>query len=258
MKLDWLRAVALLAACLVAGAARAAIPVWDAVVVRAYPHDPEAFTEGLFYEDGFLYESTGERSDIRKVELATGRVLLRRALAPAYFGEGIVDWKGRLIELTWRNQVGFIYDLATFRPLGHFDYAGEGWALTKDARELIMSDGTPRLRFLSPTTLKVTHTLDVTADGAPVQNLNELEWVKGEILANIWMTTRIARIDPASGHVTGWIDLTALIRQSGAPNDPDAVANGIAYDAAHDRLFVTGKLWPKLYEVRLVKRAAGG
>jgi glutaminyl-peptide cyclotransferase len=256
MKLDWLRAAALLAACLVAGAAHAAIPIWDAVPVRAFPHDPKAFTEGLFYEGGFLYESTGLAglSDIRKVELATGRVLRSRRLAPTYFGEGIVDWKGRLIELTWRNEVGFVYDLATFKPRGRFTYVGEGWALTKNARELIMSDGTPRLRFLSPATLKVTHTLDVTADGAPVQNLNELEWVKGEILANIWLTPRIARIDPASGRVTGWIDLSAQIRQSGAPNDSDAVPNGIAYDAAHDRLYVTGKLWPKLFEIRLVRR----
>jgi glutaminyl-peptide cyclotransferase len=255
LRLPWL--AGLFAALVLAPAASfAAIPVYGVSVVRTYPHDRAAFTEGLFYLDGWLYESTGEgvRGAIRKVELATGRVVLSRDIAPVFFGEGIVAWKGRLIELTWRNQIGFIYDLKTFQPLGSFTYRGEGWALTDDGRRIIMSDGTPQLRFLDPATLKETGRLTVSADGVPVKNVNELEWVKGQIYANIWMTNRIARIDPASGKVVGWIDLTGLMTPHEVGDNPDAVANGIAYDAARDRLFVTGKLWPKLFEVRLVRR----
>jgi len=256
MRVRWPRLAALLAAWLVATPALAAIPVYGVQVVHAYPHDRTAFTEGLFYEDGFLYESTGleGHSNLRKVDLATGKVLRSRALDAQYFGEGIVDWKGRLYQLTWMNHVGFIYDLATFVQRGSFTYPGEGWALTEDGHDIIMSDGTPQLRFLDPNTLKPVRLLTVRADGVPVKNLNELEWVKGEILANIWLTTRIARIDPATGKVTGWIDLTGLTPPEAVGNE-EAVPNGIAYDAAHDRLFVTGKLWPKLFEVRLVKRA---
>jgi glutaminyl-peptide cyclotransferase len=232
--------------------ARAAAPIYGFQVVHAYPHDPRAFTEGLFYKDGFLYESTGleGHSTIRKEALQTGKVLLERAIAPEYFGEGIVAWKGRLIELTWRSQTGFIYDLATFKPLGKFSYSGEGWALTKDASRLIMSDGTPQIRFLDPATLRETGRLTVTADGVPLRNINELEWVKGEIFANVWQTSVIARIDPKTGNVVGWIDLRRLAAMAGV-QDPDAVLNGVAYDAGHDRLFVTGKLWPKLYEIKL-------
>jgi glutaminyl-peptide cyclotransferase len=251
----WSRAAVVsgFAIALVAGAARAEIPRYRAEIIRAYPHDPQAFTEGLFFLHGALYESTGleGRSEVRKEDLETGRVLQRLRLAPSYFGEGIAAFGRRLYELTWKNQVGFIYDLETFRPLGRFAYQGEGWALTEDGRELIMSDGSPVLRFLDPATLKETHRVIVTADGAPVAEVNELEWVKGAILANIWMTDRIARIDPVTGRVTAWIDLSGLRAASGAGADPDAVANGIAYDAARDRLFVTGKLWPKLFEIRL-------
>jgi glutamine cyclotransferase len=257
MKRLWSPLAALLAACLLASPTFAAIPVYGVQVVHAYPHDPDAFTEGLFYEGGFLYESTGleGHSTLRKVELATGKVLRSRNLAPQYFGEGIVDWKGRLFQLTWMNHVGFIYDLASFARRGQFTYPGEGWALTEDGHDIIMSDGTPQLRLLDPETLQPVRLLTVRADGVPVKNLNELEWVKGEILANIWMTNRIARIDPATGAVTGWIDLTGLMSPDAVGGKEDAVPNGIAYDAAHDRLFVTGKLWPKLFEVRLVKRA---
>lgn len=234
-------------------AARAALPVYGFRIVHAYPHDPDAFTEGLFYKDGFLYESTGlvGHSTIRKVALKTGRVIQKRDLPPQYFGEGIVAWRGRLIQLTWQSGIGFVYDLATFTPLKTFHYAGEGWALTSDGDRLIMSDGTPNLRFIDPTTLKVTGHLAVTAEGAPVNNLNELEWVKGQIYANIWHSSFIARIDPKSGKVLGWIDLRPLAAQFAAM-DPDDVLNGIAYDPAHDRLFVTGKRWPKLYEIQLL------
>jgi glutamine cyclotransferase len=247
-----------LAAALVLGAGNAlAAPVYGFKVVRALPHDPGAFTEGLFLQGGYLYESTGleGRSSIRKVELATGKVLQKRDLPGAYFGEGIVAWKDKLVELTWQNQIGFVYDLATFKQTGVFRYAGEGWALTRDDRRLIMSDGTAQLRFLDPVSLSETGRLTVTDGGRPVPNLNELEWVKGEIYANIWQTDRIARIDPRTGKVVGWIDLTGLLDvRSPGPDRPD-VLNGIAYDAARDRLYVTGKFWPRLYEIKLVAKS---
>ena len=256
MILRCLRLAMALATLTFAAPAQAAIPTYGYQVVRTYPHDRSAFTEGLFYLDGFLYESTGleHHSAIRKESLATGKVLQTRELAPQYFGEGIVNWRGRLIQLTWRNQIGFIYDLATFRPLGQFTYPGEGWALTQNGRELVMSDGTPQIRFLDPVTLKETHRITVTADGTPVQSLNEIEWVKDEILANIWMTNTIARIDPASGKVVGWIDMSGLLKPTEISGDRDDVLNGIAYDARGDRLFVTGKRWPKLFQIRLVPR----
>ncbi|HEY1426305.1 MAG TPA: glutaminyl-peptide cyclotransferase [Caulobacteraceae bacterium] len=253
LRLPWLAGVL---AALAPAAAFAAIPVWGVEVVRAFPHDRASFTEGLFYLNGWLYESAGQnvRPAIRRVELATGRVVQGRDIAPLFFGEGIVAWKGRLIQLTWKNHIGFIYDLKSFEPLGTFNYPGEGWALTTDGRRIIMSDGSPQLRFLDPATLKEAGRLTVTANGAPVKDLNELEWVRGQIWANIWLTNRIARIDPASGKVVGWIDLTGLISPRDVRGDPDAVANGIAYDATHDRVFVTGKLWPRLFEIRLVRR----
>jgi len=249
---------ALVALFLAAAPAVAAIPVYGYQVVKVYPHDPSAFTEGLFYRDGYLYESTGlnGQSEIRKEELATAKVVMRHALPSGFFGEGIVDDGKRLIQLTWRNQIGFIYDLKTFAPEGQFAYAGEGWALTSDDRRLIMSDGTPVLRFLDARTLKETGRVTVTADGRPVQNINELEWVKGEVFANIWMTNWIARIDPHTGRVVGLIDLTGIISAAEAGSDSDNVLNGIAYDAAHDRLFVTGKRWPKLFQIKLVRKAA--
>lgn len=243
----------------IAAPARAAVPVYGYTVVHAYPHDPAAFTEGLFYLNGFLYESTGleGKSDIRKVQLTTGKVLQRRPLDRRYFGEGIVAWKGRLHELTWQSQIGFTYDLSTFKPRGSFKYAGEGWALTQDGRRIIMSDGTPQLRFLDPQTLAETSRLNVTLNGRPLAMLNEVEWVKGEVLANVWQTNFIVRIDPKTGAVTGVIDLTPLVGQELAKGRQIDVLNGIAYDAEHDRLFVTGKLWPDLYEIRLTGPVAG-
>ena len=248
-----LAALALALSAPAAAAARAAVPVYGYTVVHTYPHDPGAFTEGLFYLNGALYESTGleGKSDIRKVQLATGKVLQRRSLDPKYFGEGIVAWKGRLAELTWQSQIGFTYDLSTFKPRSSFHYAGEGWALTHDDHRIIMSDGTPQLRFLDPATLAETGRLNVTLNGRPLAMLNELEWVRGEILANVWQTNYIARIDPKTGAVTGVIDLSSLAAQEAAKGRPIDVLNGIAYDAEHDRLFVTGKLWPDLYEIKL-------
>jgi glutamine cyclotransferase len=238
--------------------ARASTPVYGYSVAHTYPHDPAAFTEGLFYLNGVLYESTGleGKSDIRKVQLATGKVLQRRPLDGKYFGEGIIAWKGRLAELTWQSQIGFTYDLATFKPRSSFHYMGEGWALTHDGHRLIMSDGTPELRFLDPETLGETGRLKVMFNGKPLAMINELEWVKGEILANVWQTNYIVRIDPRTGVVTGVIDLSPLVRQEQAKGQID-VLNGIAYDAEHDRLFVTGKLWPDLYEIKLTGPTPG-
>ncbi len=239
-------------------AASAAVPVYGYEVVHAYPHDTGAYTEGLFYKDGYLYESTGQegRSTVRKVALESGETVQRHNLPSRHFGEGIVDWKDRLVQLTWQNQTGFVYDLATFEPQRRFSYPGEGWALTRDAHRLYMSDGSAVLRILDPESLATTGSIMVTADGEPVGNLNELEWVKGEIYANVWLTNRIARIDPASGRVVGWIDLGGLFDINQTRDPGNDVLNGIAYDAVHDRLFVTGKHWPKLFEIKLVKKPA--
>ncbi len=258
MKFLMLAAAAMACAC---GPATEAgvIPEYGYEVIHTYPHDPLAFTQGLFYLDGFLYEGTGlnAQSSIRKVKLETGEVLEKHDVPEQYFGEGIVNWKDHLVELTWQSHNGFIYDLASFRQIGTFSYPGEGWGLTQDGKRIIMSDGTPQIRFWDPETLKETGRITVTAHGQPVAELNELEWVKGEIYANIWQTDRIARIDPATGKVVGWIDLTGLLGASGAQESAEGnVLNGIAYDAQHDRLFVTGKRWPKLFEIRLVKKSA--
>lgn len=254
----WLASLPVLAALLGASPAMAAIPVYGFKVVHAYPHDTSAYTEGLFYKDGFLYESTGEagESTVRKVELKSGETVQRYNLPSQYFGEGIIDWKDRLVQLTWQTQTGFVYDLATFKLRNTWHYPGEGWALTRDATHLYMSDGSAVLRVLDPETLATTGSIMVTADGEPVTNLNELEWVKGELYANVWLTNRIARIDPASGHVVGWIDLSGLLDVNQLPDPGNDVLNGIAYDAQHDRLFVTGKRWPKLFEIRLVPAKA--
>ena len=226
-------------------------------IVHRYPHDTQSFTEGLFYLNGYLYESTGleGHSAIQKEELNTGRVIRKREIAPQYFGEGIVNWKDKLVELTWKSQIGFVYDLANFSLRTSFGYPGEGWALTQDGKRLIMSDGTPELRFLDPVTLKETGRVRVTDGGRPVSNLNELEYVRGEIYANIWLTDRIARINPDTGAVTGWIDLTGILKPSERIEGQTDVLNGIAYDAKGGRLFVTGKMWPTVFEIELVPKS---
>jgi glutaminyl-peptide cyclotransferase len=231
------------------------LPIWGYRVLKTYPHDRMAYTQGLLWLDGFLYESTGQygASSLRKVRLETGQVLERHDLEDTYYGEGLAAWGGRLYQLTWTQQTGFIYDRAGLRPVGTFRYPGEGWGLTRYGKRLIMSDGTAELRFLDPTTLKETGRLKVRAGGIPLAELNELEIVRGEILANIYRTDRIARISPKSGTVTGWIDLSGLLPQADRWIPVD-VLNGIAYDAARDRLFVTGKLWPKLFEIELIRR----
>jgi glutaminyl-peptide cyclotransferase len=245
----------LIAASAAAAAPRDSVPVQTYRVVKAYPHDPSAFTEGLFYLDGRLFESTGlnGRSDIREVNLEDGKVLRSVKIPDRYFGEGIVNWGPQILSLTWQNGIGFRWNRSDFRQVGEFHYPGEGWALTQNGRDIIMSDGTPVLRFLDPATLRVRRRLSVTDAGRPVARLNELEWVKGEIYANIWMTSLIARIDPRSGKVKGWIDLAGLVAQN-MYGDSDAVLNGIAYDAAADRLFVTGKNWRRLYEIDVVAK----
>lgn len=247
----------LLAALLLAGSTEPApLPVEPARVLAAYPHDPSAFTEGLLIEDGQLYESTGETSSIRRVDLASGRVLASVGIPSGLFGEGIVAWQAQLISVTWHGGQGFRWSLPNLQRIGGWRYTGEGWALTRDRHTLILSDGTPVLRFLDPKTLAVTRRLTVTANGRPVPMLNELEYVDGEILANIWMTPRIARIDPASGRVKGWIDLSAIVAQVGA-TDRDSVANGIAYDERTRALYVTGKNWPTLFRIALPHRLRG-
>jgi glutamine cyclotransferase len=223
--------------------------------VNVYPHDPDAYTQGLIFRNGFLFESTGRygRSTLRKVELKTGRVVQQHRLDPAYFAEGLEEWNGQLVQLTWRSQLAFVYDLVSFAPRRTFGYSGEGWGLTRTTQEFILSDGTENLRFLNPTHFRETKRVVVRDGGIPVKDLNELEYVRGEIYANVWHTDRIARISPRSGRVTGWIDLRGLM-STGCQLDPEAVLNGIAYDADSNRLFVTGKLWPRLFEIEVVPR----
>lgn len=221
-------------------------------LVASYPHDRHAFTQGLLYHDGLLYESTGlvGQSEIRAVSLKDGKVLRRVAVPPPYFGEGLALWKDRLVSLTWLHGEGFIWSLPELERVGAFRYVGEGWGLASDGARLILSDGSAALRFLDPETLEETGRITVMDGDRPVPMLNELEYVDGEILANVWMTPRIARIDPASGKVIDWIDLSRLVEKSGA-RGPDDVLNGIAWDERRRRLFVTGKNWPRLFEIRL-------
>ena len=227
------------------------IPVLSAKVVHAYPHDPRAFTQGLEYYGGYLYESTGiaGQSTLRKVALQTGEVVRRVGLPPQYFGEGLTILGGKIYQLTWLAKKGFIYDLRTFRQVGEFPYGTEGWGLAHDDKSLIMSDGTNIIRCIDPLSFKVTRTIEVYAGREGVVNLNELEYIRGEIFANVWHSPRIARIDPHSGQVLAWIDLTSLVSKE--QHSDEAVLNGIAYDPATDRLFVTGKNWSKMFEIKL-------
>ncbi len=227
-------------------------PVMTFEVLNFFPHDPQAFTQGLVYHEGYLYESTGlyGESSLRKVELETGEVLRKVDLSEAYFAEGLALYEDRLFQLTWREGIGFIYGLEDFSLIDQFVYQTEGWGLTHDGKRLIMSDGTNNLYFLDPNTLQITKTLEVTFMGEEIGRLNELEYIRGEIYANIWQTDYIVRIDPTTGDVLGWIDLGGIL-----PKDLRGgtdVLNGIAYDQEGDRLFVTGKFWPQLYEIQLI------
>lgn len=228
------------------------IPTVSYTLVKAWPHDRGAFTEGLVFWDGMLIESTGlnGRSTLRKVDLISGRVTQEVALDDRYFGEGIAVLDGRIYQLTWQSHQGFIYDAATMRREGDFTFTGEGWGLTTDGHSLIMTDGTNRIRFIDPSTFQVTRTIDVFAHGEPVRKLNELEYVKGELYANVWQTEFVLRVDPATGRIIDSIDFVGILPQSDRRRDTD-VMNGIAYDAQGDRLFVTGKNWPTLFEVKV-------
>ena len=226
-------------------------PVFSYQVVNTFPHDSTAFTQGLIYRDGHLFESTGLKgqSSLRKVKLETGTVVERRAIDKRYFAEGLTDWGNRLLQLTWETNIGFVYDLASFEPISTFTYTGEGWGLTHDGSRLIMSDGTSALRFLDPSTQREIGRVVVKDGDRPVERLNELELIKGEVYANVWLTDRIAIISPATGRVTAWLDLAGL--RPGPVGRGNDVLNGIAYDSQRDRLFVTGKLWATLFEIRV-------
>ncbi|UCF79099.1 MAG: glutaminyl-peptide cyclotransferase [Candidatus Eiseniibacteriota bacterium] len=229
------------------------IPVfYTCSVVNTYPHDESAFTQGLVFDGGFLYEGTGIYgvSSLRKVELETGNILQSYTLPSYYFGEGITIFAGRILQLTYRAGLCFVYDKESFAGLDTLHYPGEGWGLTHDGARLIMSDGTSTLRYRDPVTFEPLDSLHVIDDIRPVSMLNELEFIKGEIYANVWQTDLIARISPVTGKVTGWIDLTEILPPPPLPSG--AVLNGIAYDPVEDRLFVTGKYWPSLFEIELV------
>lgn len=228
--------------------------VWDVKVVAAYPHDPAAFTQGLVIHDGRLYEGTGQygASTLRRVDLPTGRVEQSRRLANNFFGEGITILGDRIYQLTWQNQVGIVYDLESFDVLETFGYRGEGWGLTHDGEHLIVSDGSATLKFMDPATFDVVREIAVTDQGRPVTRLNELEYIDGEVWANVWYEDRIVRISPKDGSVVGWVEVGNLYPPS--RRGPDDVLNGIAFDPAAGRLFVTGKNWPQLFEIELERR----
>ena len=236
------------------------IPTYSYRVVRTFPHAPDAFTQGLLYNDGFLYESTGQygQSSLRKVELETGAVVQLHQLDDRFFGEGLALFGNRLLQLTWRANKGFAYRLDSFEPLAEFAYPTEGWGLTHNGELLIMSDGSSTLYFRDPFTFAEVSRVAVVAQGRPISQLNELEWIAGEVFANIWRTDIIARIDPATGQVTGWIDLTGLLSDADRRGSNAEVLNGIAYDSEGERLFVTGKWWPKLYQIELIPPSPKG
>jgi glutaminyl-peptide cyclotransferase len=259
----WTRLAAVVFACSLCIAVQrpaATVPEYGYRIVKSYPHDPSAYTQGLIYLDGALYESTGlsGRSTLRKVELESGRTIQQYVVPPPYFAEGLASWGSVLIQLTYQSQTGFVYDRATLKVKSSFPYTGEGWGLTHDGKRLIMSDGSSRLRFWDPMTFKETGRLAVRDRGQAVEELNELEYVRGEIYANVWHTDRIARISPSTGDVVGWIDLKNLLKSgeiaAAPPLSNEAVLNGIAYDPSRDRLFVTGKLWPRLFEIKVVPK----
>jgi glutamine cyclotransferase len=231
------------------------VPIYGYEVVHVFPHDPKAFLQGLVFHDGNFLESTGEvgRSSLRRVEIDNGSVVQRVEVPPPYFAEGITLLKGKIYQLTWQHQLGFVYDALTFDKTGQFKYAGEGWGLANDGQSLILSDGTNRVRFLDPDNFQVTKTIEVLDGQTAIAELNELEYVQGEIYANIWHADRIARIDPKTGKVVGWINLAGILKP-GEVQDEEAVLNGIAYDEASSRLFITGKLWPKIFEIRLTRK----
>jgi glutaminyl-peptide cyclotransferase len=249
--------ISILAWCVLSVTAQT--PQYSYKVVHVYHHDRTAFTQGLEYRAGFLYEGTGleGRSTLRKVKLETGEVVQQINLPAEYFGEGITVVNQQIVELTWRSQIGFVYDQNTFRRERLFNYPGEGWGLTNDGTQIYMSDGTAQIRCWDAVSLQEKRRFTVSDHGRPVPLLNELEYVRGEIYANVWQTDRVVRFSPADGKVLGWIDLSGLLSDADRSEQVD-VLNGIAYDVLGDRLFVTGKLWPKLFEIRVVRKAVAG
>jgi glutaminyl-peptide cyclotransferase len=247
-------------------AANTSIPVYTYEIVNAFKHDPAAFTEGLFFLDGFLYESTGEegKSNLRKVEIETGKVLTQQNLSPKSFGEGTTVLNGKIYQLTYKEETAFVYDAETLKMLKQFRYQGQGWGLTSDGTNLYMTDSTHVIRVIDPETFKTVRTISVfREDGKPLMNVNELEWIKGELWSNVWHSedpqilgkpNHIARIDPQSGKLLGWIDLDG-ISPDDIKRDSENTLNGIAYDAANDRIFVTGKQWRKLFEIKIKPKA---
>jgi glutamine cyclotransferase len=231
------------------------VPVYSYEVLNSWPHDAEAYTQGLVFHDGALFESTGLRgsSSLRRVELKTGKVKKKVEVSRAYFAEGMTIFQDKIFQLTWQEQKGFVYDLKKFKQEGEFTYEGQGWGLTHDNHSLILSDGTNRIRFLDPVTFQVQRTISVYDNGQALTELNELEYIKGEIYANIWKSDRIVRLDPNTGKINAWIDMTGL-HHIGDGSDAENCLNGIAYDAETDRLFVTGKRWPKVFEIKLVRK----
>ena len=229
------------------------IPVYTYKVVNTYPHDQSAFTEGLVFEEGVLYEGTGlhEYSTLRRVKLETGEILQICELPPQFFGEGVTIYGDKIIQLTWQSNIGFVYDKYSFKLLKEFNYPDEGWGITHDGKHLIMSDGTSTLHFLDPETFEEISQIEVSANNIPVTRINELEYIQGEIYANIWQTELIARINPLTGRVVGWIDLRGILSLEDDSETVD-VLNGIAHDSKNNRLFVTGKFWPKLFEIELM------
>jgi glutamine cyclotransferase len=228
--------------------------VFTFAVINTYPHDASSFTQGLVYADSLFYESTGHfgASAVRKIDPITGAVLKVRNLSSAFFGEGLTLFQNKIYQITWQARTCFVYDKDTFDIVGQFTYSTEGWGLTHDGTNLVMSDGTATLYFRDPTTFAEISRLQVTDNTGPIKNLNELEYIKGAIYANVWLTDRIAKIDPETGHVISWLDLTNLLPQNQRRNS-NAVLNGIAYDRDGDRMFVTGKWWPTVFEIQWVK-----
>lgn len=246
---------AVLTVGLACGAARAATPVYGYQVVQKYPHSTQSYTEGFLFLDGLFYEGTGleGKSALMSLAPSTGKPIQQRNLPSQYFGEGIVDWGANLYEWTWQSHVCFVFDRFSLRPVKQFTYTGEGWGMTHDKTSIITSDGTATLRFRDPATFKETRHIVVHDGSKEIDQLNELEFVKGEIYANVWHDDRIARISPRDGKVLGWIDLHGILPDSQRVN-AESVLNGIAYDAAHDRLFVTGKQWPAIFEIKVTTK----
>ena len=242
----------MLTAFVALAAAQSAVRVCGYQVVRTFPHDPTSFTEGLLFHNDHLYEGTGleGQSQVARIDLATGKALARSDYPASQFGEGIARWKNQLISVTWQGGIGHRWRLSDLKPIGTFRYTGEGWGLTMLGQRLVMSDGTPTLRFYDPATMRQTGSVQVSYGGRPLAQINELEAIDGEIWANVWMTDQLARIDPATGMVRSIVDLNGLREVAGA-SGTDSVLNGIAWDAKQKRLFVTGKYWPKLYQIAL-------